>query len=91
MLYPHGADPVVHIPAVHQRGKLAPRVIDCRLLKLLMTGGWLFWDPCTNKMIQLESVIFPKFQPSRKSETPAEGSLMHIMNVITLGKVPTEQ
>ncbi|MBW0527839.1 hypothetical protein O181_067554 [Austropuccinia psidii MF-1] len=39
MLYPHGADAIVHIPAVNQRGKLTPRAIDCKLLKLLMTGG----------------------------------------------------
>ncbi|MBW0527044.1 hypothetical protein O181_066759 [Austropuccinia psidii MF-1] len=27
-LYPHGADAIVHIPAVHQQGKLAPRAIE---------------------------------------------------------------
>ncbi|MBW0477977.1 hypothetical protein O181_017692 [Austropuccinia psidii MF-1] len=54
------------------------REIDCRLLEPLMMGGWLFWDPHTNKMIQLASCIFPKFQPSRKSETPSKGSLTQL-------------
>ncbi|MBW0464642.1 hypothetical protein O181_004357 [Austropuccinia psidii MF-1] len=79
-LYPHGADAVVHIPAVHQRGKLELREIDCKLLRPLMSGGWLLWDQHTNKMVQSTSVIFPLFQASRQADTPAKGSLLHIMN-----------
>ncbi|MBW0488631.1 hypothetical protein O181_028346 [Austropuccinia psidii MF-1] len=56
-----------------------------------MTGGWLLWDQCTNKLIQSASIIFPKFQPYGKLNTPAKGSLSHIMNAMTLGKVPTER
>ncbi|MBW0521837.1 hypothetical protein O181_061552 [Austropuccinia psidii MF-1] len=90
-LYPHGADAIVHIPAVHQQGKLAPRAIKCKLLKPLMTGGWLLWDPRTNKMIQLASVIFPQFQPYGQPTTPGKGSLSHVVSAITLDKVPMEQ
>ncbi|MBW0545411.1 hypothetical protein O181_085126 [Austropuccinia psidii MF-1] len=56
-----------------------------------MTGGWLLWDQRTNKLIQLASVIFPKFQPYWQPNMPAKGSLLHIMNTMTLGEVPTEQ
>ncbi|MBW0482983.1 hypothetical protein O181_022698 [Austropuccinia psidii MF-1] len=90
-LYPHGANAVVHIPAVHQRGKLNPQAIDYKLLRPLMSGGWLLWDQHTNKMVQSVSVIFPQFQTSRQADTPTKGSLMHIMNAMLLGKVPTEQ
>ncbi|MBW0486830.1 hypothetical protein O181_026545 [Austropuccinia psidii MF-1] len=38
-LYPHGADAVVHIPAVQQQGKLEPRAIDCKLLRLAVVGS----------------------------------------------------
>ncbi|MBW0520871.1 hypothetical protein O181_060586 [Austropuccinia psidii MF-1] len=81
-LYAHGADAVVHIPSVQQRGKLEPRAIDCKLLRPLLSGSWLLWDQRTNKMIQSTSVIFPQFQPSRQADTPAKGSLLHIMNAI---------
>ncbi|MBW0471930.1 hypothetical protein O181_011645 [Austropuccinia psidii MF-1] len=90
-LYPHGTDAIVHIPSVHQQEKLAPRGIECKLLKPLMTGGWLLWDPRTNKMIQLASVIFPKFQSYGRPTTPGKGSLSHVITTMTLGEVPTEQ
>ncbi|MBW0482470.1 hypothetical protein O181_022185 [Austropuccinia psidii MF-1] len=91
MLYPHGADAIVHIPVVHQWGKLAPRAIDCKLLKPLMMGSWLLWDQKINKMLQSASVISPHFQPSRQAAMPTKGCLTHIMNTMVLGKVPTEQ
>ncbi|MBW0527043.1 hypothetical protein O181_066758 [Austropuccinia psidii MF-1] len=56
-----------------------------------MMGSWLLWDQCTNKLIQSASVIFPKFQPYGQSHMPAKGSLLHIMNAVTLGEVLTEQ
>ncbi|MBW0526310.1 hypothetical protein O181_066025 [Austropuccinia psidii MF-1] len=37
MLYPFGADAIVHIPVVQQPHKLAPRGIACQLLKPLIT------------------------------------------------------
>ncbi|MBW0526959.1 hypothetical protein O181_066674 [Austropuccinia psidii MF-1] len=56
-----------------------------------MTGGWLLWEPSTNKMVQLASVVFPQFQPSAVSAAPvAKGSLSHVVNSMTLGEVPTE-
>ncbi|MBW0502835.1 hypothetical protein O181_042550 [Austropuccinia psidii MF-1] len=91
MLYPHGADAIVHIPEVHQQGKLAPRAIECKLLRPLMTDGWLLWDPRTNRMIQSASIIFPKVQPYGGPTTPGKGSLSHIVSAMTLGEVPTEQ
>ncbi|MBW0517598.1 hypothetical protein O181_057313 [Austropuccinia psidii MF-1] len=90
-LYPHGADTIVHIPAVHQQEKIALRAIECKLLKPLMTGGWLLWDPRANKMIQSASVIFPKFQSCGLPTMAGKGSLSHIVSAMTLGKVPTEQ
>ncbi|MBW0478740.1 hypothetical protein O181_018455 [Austropuccinia psidii MF-1] len=60
-LYPFGAKAIVHVPAVQQPHKLAPRGIACQPLKPLMTGGWLLWEPKRNKMIQSASVIFPRF------------------------------
>ncbi|MBW0464943.1 hypothetical protein O181_004658 [Austropuccinia psidii MF-1] len=61
-LYPHGADAVLHITAVHQCGKLEPWAVYCKLRRALM-----------------------------QADTPAKGSLMHIMNTMLLGEVPTEQ
>ncbi|MBW0498256.1 hypothetical protein O181_037971 [Austropuccinia psidii MF-1] len=90
-LYPHGADAVVHIPSVQKRGKLEPRAIDCKLLRPLLSGSWLLWDQFTNKMIQSASVILTQFQLSRYADTHAKGSLLHIMNVMSLGEVPTER
>ncbi|MBW0514301.1 hypothetical protein O181_054016 [Austropuccinia psidii MF-1] len=90
-LCPHGTDAVVHIPAVHQHGKLRPWEVDCKLLRELMSGGSLLWDQHTNKMVQSASVIFPQFQASRQADTPAKGSLTHIMNTRVLGEVTMEQ
>ncbi|MBW0495641.1 hypothetical protein O181_035356 [Austropuccinia psidii MF-1] len=90
-LYPHGADAVVHRPAVHQCGQLKPGAVNCKLLRLLMSGGWLLWDQHTNKMVHSASVIFPQFQKSRQADTPAKGSHTHIINTMLLSKVPTEQ
>ncbi|MBW0480550.1 hypothetical protein O181_020265 [Austropuccinia psidii MF-1] len=47
-----GTKAIVHVPAVQQPHKLAPRGIACCLLKPLMTGSWLLWEPKSNKMIQ---------------------------------------
>ncbi|MBW0535353.1 hypothetical protein O181_075068, partial [Austropuccinia psidii MF-1] len=81
----------MHVPAVNQFHKLASRGIECKLLKPLMTGGWLLWEPSTNKMVQSASVVFPQFQPSAVSAAPvAKGSLSHVVNSMTLGEVPTE-
>ncbi|MBW0508782.1 hypothetical protein O181_048497 [Austropuccinia psidii MF-1] len=57
-----------------------------------MTGGWLLWEPKSDKMIQSASVVFPQFQ-SAASMVPgvSKGSLSHIVNRATLGDVPTEQ
>ncbi|MBW0476559.1 hypothetical protein O181_016274 [Austropuccinia psidii MF-1] len=90
-LYPFGADAIVHVPAVNQLHKLAPRGIECKLLKPLMSGGWLLWDPSTNRMVQLASVIFPHFQPTTNlSGRISKGSLGHVVNAMSLGEVPTE-
>ncbi|MBW0533279.1 hypothetical protein O181_072994 [Austropuccinia psidii MF-1] len=81
----------MHVPAVNQPHKLAPGGIECKLLKPLMSGGWLLWEPSTNKMVQSESVIFPQFQPSTNSSRPiSKGSLGHVVNTMSLGEVPTE-
>ncbi|MBW0545393.1 hypothetical protein O181_085108 [Austropuccinia psidii MF-1] len=56
--YPFGADAIVHVPSINQQHKLAPRGIECKLLKPLMSGGWLLWEPSNNKMVQSASVIF---------------------------------
>ncbi|MBW0499426.1 hypothetical protein O181_039141 [Austropuccinia psidii MF-1] len=90
-LYPFGADAIVHIPAVNQLHKLAPRGIKCKLLKPLMLGGWLLWEPSTNKMVQSASIIFPHFQPiANPSGRVSKGSLGHVVNAMVLGEVPTE-
>ncbi|MBW0524225.1 hypothetical protein O181_063940, partial [Austropuccinia psidii MF-1] len=89
-LYPFGADTVVHIPSVQQSHKLSPRGLACRLLKPLVSGGWLLWDPVGDRQIQLASVVFPHFQPSNKASC-VKGSLSHIVNAATLGQVPTER
>ncbi|MBW0461137.1 hypothetical protein O181_000852 [Austropuccinia psidii MF-1] len=92
MLYPFGANVLVHIPAVQQKHKLDARAIECKLLKLLLTGGWLLWEPNINKMVQSASVIFPKFQSSNMPlQPPIKGSLQHIVNTTFLGEVPTEK
>ncbi|MBW0541367.1 hypothetical protein O181_081082 [Austropuccinia psidii MF-1] len=65
-LYPFGADAIMHVPAVNQHQKLAPRGIECELLKPLMSGGWRLWEPSTNKMVQSASVIFPHFPHREK-------------------------
>ncbi|MBW0552069.1 hypothetical protein O181_091784 [Austropuccinia psidii MF-1] len=61
-LYPFGVEAIVHIPAVQQAHKLAPRGVSGCLLKPLMLGGWLLWGPVSNKQIQSASVVFPPFQ-----------------------------
>ncbi|MBW0476059.1 hypothetical protein O181_015774 [Austropuccinia psidii MF-1] len=54
-------------------------------------GGWLLWEPSTNKMVQSVSVVFPQFQLTVVSSGPvAKGSLNHVVNTMSLGKVPTE-
>ncbi|MBW0547056.1 hypothetical protein O181_086771 [Austropuccinia psidii MF-1] len=91
-LYPFGADAIVHMPAVNQLHKLAPRGIKCKLLKPLMSGGWLLWEPSTHKMVQSASIIFPQFQPSTALSRPiSKGSLGHMINEMSLGEVPTER
>ncbi|MBW0475833.1 hypothetical protein O181_015548 [Austropuccinia psidii MF-1] len=91
ILYPFGADAIVHVPTVNQPHKLVPRGIECKLLKPLMLGGWLLWDPSTNKMVQWASIIFPQFQPATDSSRPIfKGSLGHVVNTMSLGEVPTE-
>ncbi|MBW0496777.1 hypothetical protein O181_036492 [Austropuccinia psidii MF-1] len=90
-LYPFGVDAIVHVPAVNQPHKLVSKGIECKLLKPLMSGGWLLWEPSTNKMVQSASVVFPQFQPSTVSSGPvAKGSLSHVVNMMSLGEVPTE-
>ncbi|MBW0543289.1 hypothetical protein O181_083004 [Austropuccinia psidii MF-1] len=90
--YPFGADAIVHVPAVNQPHKLAPRGIECKLLKPLMSGGWLLWEPSTNKMVQSASIIFPRFQSSTDSSRfTSKGSLGHIVNTMSLGEVLTER
>ncbi|MBW0488358.1 hypothetical protein O181_028073 [Austropuccinia psidii MF-1] len=91
-LYPFRADAIVHVPAVNQSYKLAPSSIECKLLKPLMSGGWPLWEPSTNKMVQSATVIFRRFQPSATTSGPAtKVSLGHILNTMSLGKVPTER
>ncbi|MBW0484405.1 hypothetical protein O181_024120 [Austropuccinia psidii MF-1] len=90
-LYPFGVDAIVHIPDVNQQHKLTSRGIKCKLLKPLMTGGWLLWETSTNTMVQLENVVFPQFQSSRATARPvAKGFMAHVVNTMSLGKVPTE-
>ncbi|MBW0484414.1 hypothetical protein O181_024129 [Austropuccinia psidii MF-1] len=90
-LYPFGEDAIVHIPAVNQLHKLGSRGIECKLLKPLMTGGWLLWEPSTNKMVQSASVVFPQFQLLAVLSGPvAKGSLAHAFNTMFLGEVPME-
>ncbi|MBW0535962.1 hypothetical protein O181_075677 [Austropuccinia psidii MF-1] len=92
VLYPFGTDVLVHTPSVHQQHKLDARAIECKLLKPLLTGGWLLWEPSTDKMVQSASVIFPKFQSSNMPpQLPTKGSLQHIVNTMSLGEVPTEK
>ncbi|MBW0558439.1 hypothetical protein O181_098154 [Austropuccinia psidii MF-1] len=84
-----GTKSIVHVPAVQQPHKLAPRGSACRLLKPLMTGGWLLWEPKSDKMVQSASVIFPRFQSSGDPKTGnSKGSLSHIVNRAALGSVP---
>ncbi|MBW0503141.1 hypothetical protein O181_042856 [Austropuccinia psidii MF-1] len=91
-LYPFGADAIVHIPAVQQSHKLSPRGLHCRLLKPLLLGGWLLWDPVGDRQIQLANVVFPRFQRSNtKNAGNEKGSLSHIVNAATLGQVTTER
>ncbi|MBW0484399.1 hypothetical protein O181_024114 [Austropuccinia psidii MF-1] len=81
-LYPFGADAIVHVPAVNQQHKLAPRGIECKLLKPLMLGSWLLWEPSTNRMVQSASVIFPHFQPTANSSGRiSKGSLGHAVSI----------
>ncbi|MBW0497126.1 hypothetical protein O181_036841 [Austropuccinia psidii MF-1] len=57
-----------------------------------MMGGWLLWEPSTNKMVQLASIIFLQFQSSKVLLAPvAKSSLSHIINTMSLGEVPMEQ
>ncbi|MBW0485231.1 hypothetical protein O181_024946 [Austropuccinia psidii MF-1] len=91
-IYPFGGDALVHIPTVHQCHKLDARAIECKLLKPLLSGGWLLWEPNMNKMVQSASVIFPQFQPANTTrESSNKGSLHHIVNEMSLGQVPTEK
>ncbi|MBW0547749.1 hypothetical protein O181_087464 [Austropuccinia psidii MF-1] len=91
-LYPFGTDTIVHVPTVQQPHKLAPRGVVCRLLKLLISVGWLLWEPTSDKMIHSTSVIFARFQPLGVSNTDnLKGSLAHIVNGKTLRNVPMEQ
>ncbi|MBW0524105.1 hypothetical protein O181_063820 [Austropuccinia psidii MF-1] len=91
-LYPFGADAIVHVPSINQQHKLVPRGIEYKLLKPLMLGGWLLWEPSTNKMVQLARIIFPQFQPTANlSGHISKGSLGHVVNTMPLGEVPTER
>ncbi|MBW0478000.1 hypothetical protein O181_017715 [Austropuccinia psidii MF-1] len=86
-LYPFGERAIVHVPAVHQPNKLAERGIECQLLKpLLASGSWLLWDPESNRMIHSASAVFPHFQTACLDK----GSLRHVLNMMSLGQVPTE-
>ncbi|MBW0512438.1 hypothetical protein O181_052153 [Austropuccinia psidii MF-1] len=50
-----------------------------------------YWPLANNQMIHLASAIFPHFQTAQSTqETPDKGSLRHVLNAMTLGKVPTE-
>ncbi|MBW0478213.1 hypothetical protein O181_017928 [Austropuccinia psidii MF-1] len=92
VVYPFGVETLVHIQAVHQRHKLDSREIECKLVKPLLSGGWLLWEPSTNKMVQSASVIFPQFQPANTAqESSNKGSLRHIVSTVLLGEVPTEK
>ncbi|MBW0464135.1 hypothetical protein O181_003850 [Austropuccinia psidii MF-1] len=44
-LYTFGTEAIIHIPVVQQSHKLSPRRLACCLLKPLISGGWLLWDP----------------------------------------------
>ncbi|MBW0510184.1 hypothetical protein O181_049899 [Austropuccinia psidii MF-1] len=91
-LYPFGAEAIVHLPFNQQEHKLAPRGVPCKLLKPLMTGGWLLWDCKANKLVKLESIIFPQFQPERVlAGQMKKGTLPHILNAMILGEVQTEK
>ncbi|MBW0543122.1 hypothetical protein O181_082837 [Austropuccinia psidii MF-1] len=91
-LYPFRADCIVHVPAVNQLHKLAPKGIECKLLKHLMLGGWLLWELSAKKMVLLASVIFPRFQSSTNSPRPTPKKLLgHIVNTMSLGEVLTER
>ncbi|MBW0509161.1 hypothetical protein O181_048876 [Austropuccinia psidii MF-1] len=90
-LYLFGAEAIVHVPAVWQSHKLLPRGLACRLLKPLISGGWLLWDPVGDRQVQSASVVFPRFQSSNNTPTGSvKGSLSHIVNAAMLGQVPTE-
>ncbi|MBW0547714.1 hypothetical protein O181_087429 [Austropuccinia psidii MF-1] len=57
-----------------------------------MLGGWLLWDPESNKLVQSASVVFLHFQLSAvKNANRQKGSLSHIINAATLGQVPMER
>ncbi|MBW0501140.1 hypothetical protein O181_040855 [Austropuccinia psidii MF-1] len=91
-LYPFGEDAIVHVPSVNQPHKLVPRGIECKPLKPLMSGGWLLWEPSTNKMVQSASIIFPQLQPSTNLSRPiSKGSLGHVVSTMSLGEFPTER
>ncbi|MBW0510000.1 hypothetical protein O181_049715 [Austropuccinia psidii MF-1] len=90
-LYPFRADAVIHILMVQQNHKLSPRGVACCLLKPLMLGSWLLWEPASNRLIQSASVIFLRFQLSGITGAgPEKGSLSHVVTVAILGQVPTE-
>ncbi|MBW0495745.1 hypothetical protein O181_035460 [Austropuccinia psidii MF-1] len=92
MLYPFGTEAVVHIPDSQKHHELAARGTTCHLLKPLMMGSWLLWDPESDKMVQSTSIIFPCFQSLGVSAVDhPRGSLSHILNPVALGKVPKEQ
>ncbi|MBW0552967.1 hypothetical protein O181_092682 [Austropuccinia psidii MF-1] len=70
---------------------LSPRGLPCCLLKPLLSGGWLLWDPVGDRQIQLASIVFPRFQSSNNRDASCvKGSISHIVNATTLVQVPTE-
>ncbi|MBW0543377.1 hypothetical protein O181_083092 [Austropuccinia psidii MF-1] len=91
-LYPFGAEAIFHVPTIQQSHKLSPRGLACCLLKTLMLGGWLLWDPVGDRQIQSTSVVFPYFLSSNNTPTGCvKGLLSYIVNAATLGQVPKER
>ncbi|MBW0497978.1 hypothetical protein O181_037693 [Austropuccinia psidii MF-1] len=76
-LYPFGEEAIVHIPTSQKFHKLEQRVNACFLLKPLMTGGWLFWDPPSDRRLQSAAVFFLAF--SCKESQPSTTQRAHCL------------
>ncbi|MBW0500491.1 hypothetical protein O181_040206 [Austropuccinia psidii MF-1] len=73
-VYPFGAEAIVNLPANQQPHKLVPRGVPCKLLKPLMTGGYLADDNEAISSLPLaKDIVIPDhlsqaFSGSRKGD-----------------------